>query len=52
MFFTAYLVILWCAYPVVWGLAEGSNTISVTAEVRERALAASARQAGRHNVHM
>eukprot|EP00878_Enallax_costatus_P044963 GHUV01053776.1.p1 GENE.GHUV01053776.1~~GHUV01053776.1.p1 ORF type:complete len:107 (-),score=3.25 GHUV01053776.1:36-356(-) len=34
IFFAGYLVILWCCYPVVWGLAEGSNTISVTAEVR------------------
>jgi bacteriorhodopsin len=33
IFFATYLVILWCLYPVVWGLAEGSNTISVTAEI-------------------
>jgi bacteriorhodopsin len=33
MFFASYLVILWFCYPVVWGLAEGSNTISVTAEI-------------------
>lgn len=30
----AYLAILWFGYPIVWGLAEGSDTISVTAEVR------------------
>jgi hypothetical protein len=27
------LGLLWTCYPVIWGLAEGSNTISVTAEV-------------------
>ena len=29
----AYLSILWWGYPIVWGLAEGSNTISSDAEV-------------------
>lgn len=29
----AYLGILWFGYPIVWGLAEGSNTISSDAEV-------------------
>lgn len=27
-----YLMVLWSAYPVCWGLAEGSNTISPNAE--------------------
>ena len=27
------LGVLWASYPIIWGLAEGSNTISVTAEV-------------------
>lgn len=29
----AYLAVLWWGYPIVWGLAEGSNTISSDAEV-------------------
>lgn len=29
----AYLGLLWFGYPIVWGLAEGSDYISVTAEV-------------------
>ena len=37
------LGVLWCIYPIIWGLAEGSNTISVTAEVRP---------ASRHGMHM
>lgn len=28
-----WLILLWTIYPVVWGLAEGSNTISVNAEI-------------------
>lgn len=31
---TGYLLTLWWGYPIVWGLAEGSNTITVDAEVR------------------
>jgi bacteriorhodopsin len=30
--FAAYLCILWLGYPIVWGLAEGSNTITSDAE--------------------
>lgn len=30
---TLYLLTLWWGYPIVWGLAEGSNTITVNAEV-------------------
>ena len=30
---TLYLLLLWWGYPIVWGLAEGSNTITVDAEV-------------------
>jgi bacteriorhodopsin len=30
--FSAYLAILWFGYPIVWGLAEGSNTITSDAE--------------------
>jgi len=30
---TGMLGVLWCCYPIVWALAEGSNIISVTAEV-------------------
>ena len=30
-----YLSVLWWGYPIVWGLAEGSNTISSDAEVIE-----------------
>lgn len=30
---TGYLLTLWWGYPIVWGLAEGSNTITVDAEV-------------------
>ena len=32
-FLAVYLVILWFGYPIVWGLAEGGNAISSTAEV-------------------
>jgi bacteriorhodopsin len=28
-----WLIIVWALYPVVWGFAEGSNTISVFAEI-------------------
>lgn len=30
---TLYLCTVWFGYPVVWGLAEGSNTISLDAEI-------------------
>lgn len=30
--FAIYLAILWFGYPIVWGLAEGSNTITSDAE--------------------
>ena len=29
-----FILVLWWGYPVVWGLAEGSNTISIKAEAR------------------
>lgn len=29
---TSILVVLWCLYPLAWGLAEGSNVISPTGE--------------------
>ncbi|KAK9834321.1 hypothetical protein WJX81_006955 [Elliptochloris bilobata] len=28
-----FILVLWWGYPIVWGLAEGSNTISVKAEI-------------------
>lgn len=28
-----YLSIVWALYPVCWGLADGSNTITVTGEM-------------------
>ena len=27
-----FILVLWWGYPIVWGLAEGSNTISIKAE--------------------
>jgi len=30
--FAGYLSVLWFGYPIVWGLAEGSNTITSDAE--------------------
>lgn len=30
--FSIYLLVLWLGYPIVWGLAEGSNTITADAE--------------------
>ena len=30
---TLYLLMIWWGYPIVWGLAEGSNTITIDAEV-------------------
>jgi len=30
--FAGYLALLWFGYPIVWGLAEGSNTITSDAE--------------------
>ena len=30
---TAWLLFIWCLYPIAWGLSEGSNTISVTGEM-------------------
>ncbi len=32
-FLAFYLVFFWFGYPIVWGLAEGGNAISSTAEV-------------------
>jgi hypothetical protein len=33
IFLSVYLMVLFCLYPIVWGLAEGSNTIAIVAEV-------------------
>jgi hypothetical protein len=35
-FLAFYLVVFWFGYPIVWGLAEGGNVISSTAEVFPR----------------
>lgn len=29
-----YLSLVWFGYPIVWGFAKGSDSITVTAEVR------------------
>lgn len=34
MVLSMFILVLWWGYPVVWGLAEGSNTISIKAEAR------------------
>ena len=31
---STFILALWWGYPIVWGLAEGSNTISIKAEAR------------------
>ena len=35
-FLAFYLVFFWFGYPIIWGLAEGGNVISSTAEVSSR----------------
>lgn len=32
-FLALWLIVLWAIYPIIWGLCEGSNTISVNAEI-------------------
>ena len=34
MTLSMFILVLWWGYPIVWGLAEGSNTISIKAEAR------------------
>ena len=36
MTLSMFILVLWWGYPIVWGLAEGSNTISIKAEARSR----------------